>query len=275
MALQEKITRITTLDGPFLRPYRTLRRPADHLKEGIFVAEGSKVVERLLTSAFTIISILATQDWLDRLRLTEGASRLADVQIYLAGMDLMEEIVGFNLHQGIMAVARVPLERSLDETVRSIRGRHLLVALDGLANAENVGVVIRNCAAFGVDALVVGESSSSPYLRRAVRNSMGTVFAMKIVHVENLPEALRTLHRDHGTTIVGTTPSGAPIQSSPSLAGNCCIVLGNEGDGITDEVLAECTEQVSIPMLNETDSINVASASAVFLYEARRRRDRA
>ncbi len=270
----EQIIRITSLDAPYLRPYRTLRRPADHYKEGIFVAEGEKVVERLLMSSFTIVSILATETWLERIRRTQGAPRLPEVPIYLAGRDLMEEIVGFNLHQGIMAVARVPEERSLDETIRAIAAPHLLVALDGLVNAENVGVVIRNCAAFGVDALVVGASSSSPYLRRAVRNSMGTVFDMRIVHVDDLPEALRGLSREYGTKVVATTPAGTPIHTSNALRGNCCIVLGNEGEGISDDVLEACTDRVSIPMLNDTDSLNVASASAVFLYEARRERDR-
>jgi tRNA G18 (ribose-2'-O)-methylase SpoU len=238
------------------------------MKEGIFVAEGEKVVERLLTSAIEIASILATESWLARLRSTAGAGRLDGVTVYVAEKELMEEIVGFNLHQGIMAVGRVPAERTLEETVRSLPDGHLLVALDGLVNAENVGVVVRNCAAFGVDAILVGETSS----RRAVRNSMGTVFGMRIVHVKSLPAALAALRSGCGTRIIGTCPDGAVPLTDADFAGNTCVVLGNEGDGISGAVLERCTDRVAIPMLNGTDSLNVASASAVVLYEARRRR---
>jgi tRNA G18 (ribose-2'-O)-methylase SpoU len=275
MPLAGHIIPVASLEGAHLHPYRTLRRPADHWKEGIFVAEGEKVVERLLASPLEIISVLATEPWLDRLRAASGASRLEHLTVYLAAKELMEEIVGFNLHQGIMAVARVPSERPLEATIRSIPGSHLLVALDGLVNAENVGVVVRNCAAFGVDALIVGETSSSPYLRRAVRNSMGTVFGMRIVHVPHLPDALSALAGSFGTRILGTCPGGASALADTSFSGNACIVLGNEGDGISAAVLERCTERVAIPMLNDTDSLNVASASAVVLYEARRLRDRA
>jgi tRNA G18 (ribose-2'-O)-methylase SpoU len=264
---------VQSLDTPALHPYRTLRRTADHWKDGIFVAEGDKVVERLLVSPVEVVSLLVTEPWLGRLRQSEGAHRLASFPVYLAAKELMEEIVGFNLHQGIMAVGRVPAERTLEETIAPLAPGHLLVALDGLANAENVGVVVRNCAAFGVDAIIVGPTSSSPYLRRAVRNSMGTVFGMRVIHVSDLPGTLVRLHERFGTAIVGTTPSAAVTLSASTVVGNCCLVLGSEGDGISPEVLARCTARVAIPMHNGTDSLNVASASAVVLYEARRQRD--
>jgi tRNA G18 (ribose-2'-O)-methylase SpoU len=264
---------VQSLDAPALHPYRTLRRTADHWNEGIFVAEGDKVVERLLASPIEVVSLLVTEVWLKRLLKTEGSGRLGSIPVYLAAKELMEEIVGFNLHQGIMAVGRVPTERPLDSDLAALPQHHLLVALDGLANAENVGVVVRNCAAFGVDAIIVGPTSSSPYLRRAVRNSMGTVFGMRIVHVADLPGALGLLHERFGTAILGTTPAGASTLAAQALTGNCCLVLGSEGDGIAPEVLERCTARVAIPMHNDTDSLNVASASAVVLYEARRQRD--
>ncbi|TLY28322.1 MAG: hypothetical protein E6K56_10090, partial [Ignavibacteria bacterium] len=141
-----------------------------------------KVVRRLLDSNLPVISLLLTEEWYEKLLAGSPLPsrpmppNIADASIFVAGKKLLESIVGFNLHQGIMAVAKMPADRSLEETLHNTSRPYLLVALDGLVSAENVGVVARNCAAFGVDAVISGETSSSPYLRRAVRNSMGAVF---------------------------------------------------------------------------------------------------
>ena len=170
------LRRVTSLGAPELEPYRTLRRPLQHIRQGIFVAEGEKVVRRLLDSNLAVVSFLMTEEWYEKLLTGSPLSsrpappNIADASIYVAGKKLLESIVGFNLHQGIMAVAKMPESRSLDETLHNAGRPYLLVALDGLVSAENVGVVVRNCAAFGVDAVMSGETSSSPYLRRAVRN---------------------------------------------------------------------------------------------------------
>lgn len=264
------IQRVTNIDIPELHPYRTMRRPVDHIKKGIFIAEAEKVVRRLLNSELTVISLLLTDEWYEKLQVTENLSK-DNLTVYVTSKAIVEEIVGYNLHQGIMGVARVPENRSLNETLARIKRSFLLVALDGLMNSENVGVVVRNCAAFGVDAIIVGETSSSPYLRRAVRNSMGTVFNMPVIHVNNLAESLQLIKRSHDTRVIGTDPSGGQLLSNGDLTGNLCIVLGSESDGIRPEILSVCTESVAIPMMNDTDSLNVASASAVFLYEVMKR----
>jgi tRNA G18 (ribose-2'-O)-methylase SpoU len=269
------IEHIHAFDLPALQPYRTLRRPMDHFREGIFVAEGENVVRRLMSSGLTIISFLMTLEWFQKLFLhgeVPSAAGQESPTIYLAEKKLLETIVGYNLHQGIMALARVPQEQSLEETLNNCIKPHLLIALDGLVNAENVGVVVRNSAAFGADAILVGETSSSPYLRRAVRNSMGAIFHMPAVHLENLAMTLEELRKNWGTTIVAAHPHGSSPLETTTLTGNLCFVLGNEGYGISADVLRSSTLTVSIPMMNSTDSLNVASASAVFLYEARKQR---
>src|SRR5208283_2719669 len=134
---------ITSLDNPDLHPYRTLRRPMDHLKEGIFVAEGAKVVRRLLDSDLTITSFLMTKEWYNELLPGEEIpphrrNNKEQPTIYLAGKELVESIVGYNLHQGIMAIAKLPPQRSLEEILTTIAKPFLIVALDGLVNAENV-----------------------------------------------------------------------------------------------------------------------------------------
>jgi tRNA G18 (ribose-2'-O)-methylase SpoU len=266
-----RIVTVTALDDEGLRPYQTLRRPLEHQQEGIFVAEGEKVVRRLLDSNIVVRSVLLTPEWLEVCR-PALETKQAEIVVYVAPKALLESVVGFHLHQGIMAVASIPRPSTLEEALAATRPR-LFVAVDGLTNAENLGVLVRNCAAFGVDALIVGETSSSPYLRRAVRNSMGTVFNLPVVHVNNLVGALEELRSIHGLRVLGAHPrADHEIPASAFLKADCCIVFGSEGEGIAPRVLAVCDELLAIPMKSGVDSLNVASASAVVLYEVSRQR---
>lgn len=272
MPLSYRITNVASLEHPGLHAYRTLRRPVDHFQKGIFVAEGAKVVRRLLQSDFTILSMLLTPEWLERLRKEDSLAEAIRGELFIADKTLLQQIVGFNVHQGIMAVGCLPEQRPLEQSAPGLPTPHLLVALDGLAQAENVGVIVRNCAAFHVDALLVSSTSSSPYLRRAVRNSMGTVFGLRVIHVERLPEALMWLKAHCGTVIFSATPAGEISIINADFAGNSCIVLGNEESGVSPEILSLSDHRVAIPIRQATDSINVASASAVCLYEASKQR---
>lgn len=262
------IQHVTSLDLDELAPYRTLRRPQDHLQKGIFVAEGEKIVRRLVESDLSVLSMLMTPHWYQLLVADLQKFVMHPFTIYIAEKDLLETIVGFPLHQGIMAVAEVPQEHLLEDELRLAPLPYLLVALDGLVNAENVGVIVRNCAAFGVDAILVGETTSSPYLRRAVRNSMGAVFHLPIVRTQDLAESLKSLEDKNGIRVILANPSdGIPLDEA-DLSGNTCLVFGNEGTGISNRILDMPFMRVAVPMKNDTNSLNVASASAVILYKA-------
>lgn len=258
---------IDSLDSPMLIPYRTLRRTDEHERQGIFVAEGEKVVARLMESNLEVLSVLMTKEWLtlysDRL-----ASRPGTIAVYVGEKPLLSSIVGFHLHQGVMAVARIPKAPELESLVHQSRRPLLFVAVEGLTNSENLGVVVRNCVAFGVQALIVGETSSNPYLRRAVRNSMGTLFQLPVVSSANLVATIHQLRKQHSIDVIAAHPrADQSVQNSPHLQKDCCLVFGSEGYGISGEVLAACDIALSIPMELGVDSLNVSSASAVFLYE--------
>lgn len=269
MEAMKKVQEISNLTLPGLEPYRTLRRPETHIQQGIFVAEGEKVVRRLMESGLTIVSMLMTPEWFHELK-----PPYTGISVYVASKNLLESIVGFRLHQGIMAVAKVPEQEPWNDLVTRLQQPYLFVALDGLNHAENVGVVVRNCSAFGVQAILVGKTSSHPYLRRAVRNSMGAIFSLPVYSAEDLPQTLTSLKQDHHMAIIGADPNASESIHQTELTGNVCIVFGNEDVGISAEVQDVCTARVAIPMNNGTDSLNVASASAVFLHEISRQRNR-
>jgi tRNA G18 (ribose-2'-O)-methylase SpoU len=270
MAIRQ-VQAVDSLDLPALRPYRTLREQADHLQQRLFVAEGEKVVRRLLESRLLVVSALMPERWYRELEpLIAGRPEPADV--YLADKTVLERLTGFSMYQGLLATGRVPESRSLDDILQPAARPHLFAAVDGLSNAENLGVVVRNCAAFGVQALIVGETCCHPYLRRAVRASMGAIFGLPVVECSELARTLQELGR-HGVRCVAAHPhTDRRFLPDTDLAADCCLVFGSEGDGLSPAVLAACAEAVAIPMPTDVDSLNVGSASAAFLYEAWRQR---
>src|SRR6266851_3353168 len=183
---------IEDLDLPCLQPYRTMRRQLEQRQQGIFVAEGEKVVRRLLESPLTVVSVLLPERWLQELApLLE--KRFEEVRVYVAEKTLLERLTGFSMYQGLLAVGKVPAQPSLEETLRNAPKPRLLVAVDGLSSAENLGVIVRNCAAFNVQALITGETCTSPFLRRAVRSSMGAIFHLPIIESPSLAATLACL----------------------------------------------------------------------------------
>jgi len=279
---------IASLDLPELAPYRTMRRPLEHEREGIFVAEGEKVVRRLLKSRFEVLSVLLPDKHLENFRpLLE--TRPESLNVYLAGKKLLEQLIGFSMYQGVLAVGRIPPPASLDDILSKNPRPLLLAAVDGLTSAENLGALVRNCVAFGVQALIVGETSSSPFLRRAVRNSMGTILQLPVIELAKLglrhqftakphttdltlAECLTRL-RERGVRCLAAYPhTDEKFLWQADFSGDCCIVFGSEGEGISAPVLAACDEAVAIPMPPTVDSLNVGAAAAVFLYEAARQR---
>lgn len=267
-----RIQTIESLDHPSLEPYRTMRRPLAHAEQGIFVAEGEKVVRRLLEHPhFEVVSLLIPPRWLE----TYGhlvRARGEPIDVFVAEKRVLQDLVGFSMYQGILAVGRIPHSTSLEDILSRSQHPTLLVAADALANAANMGALVRDCCAFGVDGLIIGETCSTPWLRRSIRSSMGTIFDLPIAETRSLVDDLTTL-RQQGVNVVAAHPGaeGRTIAQA-QMAGDTCVVVGSEGLGISEEVLAVCDERVAIPMSLGVDSLNVVSATAVFLYEARRQR---
>lgn len=272
-----RIQKISSFDALELQPYATMRRSVEHEMQGIFVAEGEKVVRRLLESKFTVISAVLTDKYLEDFRpLIEARPEI--VIVYLAEKKWLETLTGFAMFQGVLAVGKIPERLSFDGVLRNSPGPRLFAAVDALTNSENLGALVRNCAAFNVQALFVGETSSSPFLRRAVRNSMGAIFELPVVELgkggsadKSLAQTLGTL-RECGVRCIAAHPRGKTQLPEADFTRDTCIVFGSEGDGISQMVLDSCDETVAIPMPEKIDSLNVGAAAAVFLYEANRQR---
>jgi len=235
---------------------RRVREPA----EGLFLAEGEKVVRRALDAGYAPRSLLMARKWWDGLR---DVVEPHDCPVYLADNALLEQITGYRVHRGALAsMARRPLP-ALDDVLATARR---VVVLEDLVDHTNVGAVFRNAAALGMDAVLVSPECADPLYRRSVKVSMGSVFAVPWTRADPWPGTLHRLAElGFSTYALSPEPSGADLRAL-EVPDRVAVVLGTEGEGLTDAALAACTDRVRIPMAAGVDSLNVAAASAVTFY---------
>ena len=232
--------------------------------DGRFIAEGELVVRRLLASAYRAESVLLA----DR-RVEEIAPIVPDgVTIYAAPAEMVNQIVGFKFHSGVMACGRRGRAMALDDlAVLRSEGVVNLVILPELAATDNLGSLIRISSAFGASAVILGEHSCDPFYRQSVRVSMGTIFSMPIVQCLDLMGDLRRLKKEFDVELVASVADekGLPLaeqKRSPKMG----FLFGNEAQGLSKEQIEACDRQVTIPMQLGTDSLNVSVAAGIFLY---------
>lgn len=241
-------------DGAFRRTVEA----AGPFHKGMFVVEGWLGLERLVPSRYPIRAVLVDAAKVARAEEVLGRS---PAPLLVADRALLDEIVGFPLHRGVVAVADRGLP-VLSSTVIG-RGRRLLVT-EGVNDAENLGSIIRNAVALGGDGLLLDPTSCDPLTRRTVRVSVGHALALPFARLA-WPDGLATL-RESGLTTVALTPraDAVPIDEfSLQPDQRVAIVVGAEGPGLTDAAIDACDIAARIPMARGVDSLNVAAATAI------------
>ncbi len=264
-AAPELVT-ITSADDPRVADYRALTDVALRRKlepvHGLFIAEGEKVIRRAVAAGYALRSMLVS---------AARAPDLADLPgtHYVASYQVLEAVTGFHVHRGVLAaMARRPLP-TVDEVQR---GARRLMVLEELSSTTNLGAVFRSAAALGMDGVLLAPTCGDPLYRRAVRVSMGQVFAVPYARCERWPQELGEL-RAGGWRVLALTPDEAatPIDQVPAPPGErLALLLGAEGSGLSEAALAAAPEWVRIPMSHRVDSLNVAAAAAVAAYALRR-----
>jgi len=257
---------------PRLAPYNSLKGKQLE-RDGIFIAEGEKVVKCMAKSLCRIASCLTAGGSISRYRSLLETIRKSDVPVYVAADKLIEEIIGFRFHKGIMAVGYYPKKLNLSDSLKDLKRPFFLVALNAVNDPQNVGLIVRNAAAFGAQALIIDHATYDPYYRKAVRVSMGTIFGLPVCYEDDIASSLTELKKKYDTRIIAATPAkGARDIAKVRLSGNICFVFGNEDKGVSRKVLSIADARVRIPISKAVDSLNVSAAAAVCLYEASRRK---
>ncbi len=264
---------LTDLSDTRLDPYRSLKLSNQTRTSGHLIAEGHRVVKRLVESDFAVDSILVTDR---RQHMVDGIDP-DRYRIYLLPEELASQLVGYDFHGGVVAAGWrrespaisdwLPLEATTSERV---------VVCPRITDPDNLGTLIRLCVGFGVRALILGPGSTDPYSRRVLRVSMGHAFFLPIMQADELEPQLTALRERHGFRFLATVldPTATPLERFPfggldedgSRSSRLGLLFGNEADGLEPEWIDFCDERVTIPMGPQADSLNVAVSAGIFLH---------
>ena len=190
-----------------------------------------------------------------------------DVPAYVVPQAVMDSVTGFHIHRGCLAIGEYPRPRPWEDIAA---GARMVLVLERIANPDNVGGIFRCAAAFGADAVLLDPATTDPLYRKAIRTSMGAALMIPFAEAEPWPAMLGELAAE-GWAVVALTPAvdAMPLRefSSATRPQRVAFVLGHEGDGLTEGALAACEYRVRIPIRPSVDSLNIATAAAIALYE--------
>jgi len=263
----ERILHVEDLEDPRLDEY--LRLSEAHLRmrtdveNGLYIAESTKVVQRAINAGHVPRSFLLAAKHLGQL--TEEFNKYPDAPIFIGDDKQLEDLVGFHLHRGAMASMNRPESLDLDQVLATSTR---IAILEDVADHTNLGAIIRSASGLGIDAVLLTPKCVDPWYRRSARVSMGTVFDLPWVRLENWPMDIHRL-KSHGYELLAmeltddaVALNDVRIESGEKIA----MILGNEGRGVTQEALDLADRTVIIPMHREVDSLNVGAASAIAFW---------
>ena len=237
--------------------------------KGMFIAESPKVIQRALDGGCRPVSLLMERKDIDG-QAKDIIAQCGDIPLFTADREVLAQLTGFQLTRGVLcAMLRPPLL-----TVEDVcKNANRIVILENVMNPTNVGAIFRSAAALGMDAVLLSPGCSDPLYRRSARVSMGTVFQIPWTFLPQWPEGMAQLNAlGFKTAAMALTDRSMSIDD-PRLLGEdkLAIVLGSEGDGLTETTIASCDYTVRIPMYHGVDSLNVAAASAVAFWQLRKK----
>jgi tRNA G18 (ribose-2'-O)-methylase SpoU len=260
------VLRVDDPTDPRLGDYRDLtdvelrrrREPAD----GLFMAEGEKVIRRALAAGYHLRSLLLEDKWLQALGDVMDAF---EGPVYVGTRPVLAELTGYDVHRGALAAVD---RRPLPSVGEVLSGARRIVVLEDVNDHTNVGAIFRSAAGLGMDAVLVTPRCADPLYRRSVKVSMGAVFSVPWTRLASWPDDIALL-REAGLAVLALTPDPAALpidELPPEVRAHAALVLGAEGPGLAPSTLVEVRTRVRIPMSAGVDSLNVAAAAAVACY---------
>ncbi|MEV0978366.1 RNA methyltransferase [Streptomyces sp. NPDC049915] len=250
--------RLTDYTGLTDVELRRRREPA----EGLFIAEGEKVIRRAGEAGYAMRSMLLSAKWIDTMR---DVIEESTAPVYRIDPELAERVTGYHVHRGALAsMQRKPLP-----TARALlAGARRVAVMESVNDHTNIGAIFRSAAALGMDAVLLSPDCADPLYRRSVKVSMGAVFSVPYARLETWPKGLDSV-REAGFTLLALTPDEKARtldECAPHTMDRVALMLGAEGEGLSRQALAAADEWVRIPMSHGVDSLNVGAAAAVAFY---------
>jgi tRNA G18 (ribose-2'-O)-methylase SpoU len=259
-----RIVRISDRADPRVAPYLNVRENDLVGRRGRFIAEGEVVLRVLLNaSAYRPLSLFLADKRLAGLE-AEIAPLPDTVPVYVAPQSVMDEVAGFPMHRGILALGERSRVLTIDTALSGLPARATVVVLLGIANHDNMGGLLRNAAAFGVDLVILDSDCCDPLYRKAIRVSAGNALRVPFVRLERGVDVLDLLEA-HGFTAVALSPGGGALLAETPSPERLALLFGAEGPGLPEHILRRA-RAVRIPITADVDSLNVATASGIALH---------
>ena len=235
--------------------------------KGLFIAESPKVIHRALDGGCVPVSMLMERKDIDG-SAADILARCPEIPVYTADEDLLCNLTGYHLTRGVLCAMRRPALPSVEEICAKAKR---IVILENVQNPTNVGAIFRSAAALGMDAVLLTPGCSNPLYRRSARVSMGTVFQIPWTFTGEWPADMERLKAlGFKTAAMALSDNSVSIDDPDLMAEEkLAVLMGSEGDGLTNETIAACDYTVKIPMYHGVDSLNVAAASAVAFWQLR------
>jgi tRNA G18 (ribose-2'-O)-methylase SpoU len=258
---------VTDPEDPAVAPFRAIKERDLVGREGLFIAEGETVLRAFVRDApRRVVSLLIDPKRKDKLA-DVFACLPEDVPVHLAEQAVVDAIVGFHLHRGVLAVGRKPDPIPARDLLAGLPARAIVLVLCGIANHDNIGGIYRNAAAFGADAVILDADCCDPLYRKAIRVSVGAALSIPTAKLDR-GEDIADLLAATGFEGLALSPSATEILARLTPAPRTAVLLGAEGPGLTPEVMARA-RTIGIPMAGGFDSLNVATTSGIVLHHLR------
>ncbi|WP_425308622.1 RNA methyltransferase [Ammonicoccus fulvus] len=262
---------IGSADDPRLADYVRLRDVSlrRHLEteQGLFIAEGEKVIRRAVEAGFRPRSFLLAERWLDSL--ADLLAGTPDVPVFVVTEALAEEVTGFHVHRGALA----SLHRESRHSVDDLLGLRRLVVLEDIVDHTNVGAILRCAAGLGWDGVLLAPRAADPLYRRSIKVAMGAVFSLPWARLTDWAGAVPMMREAGYRTVALALADGArdigEVAAELGPDEKVAILLGTEGDGLSQRWISDADDVAIIPMQAGIDSLNVAAAAAVACYVLR------
>ena len=248
---------ITSLKNAKVTTWKSLKDRKGRKETGCFLVEGRKMVEEALASAFSIDAILVDADRAAEFSLPRH------IPVFTMPSHVLAAVCDTKTPQGIAAVVRMA-----DVQLTGSR----LVAMDGVQDPGNVGTIIRTADAAGFDGVILSTQCADVFSPKVLRATMGSIFRMGIRVTDDLPGVLAQMVKE-GASVLSSQLDGEPFYQHSPLNERFVLVIGSEGNGVTDEVKAVATHKVKLPMRGGAESLNAAVAAGIMMYELTREMD--
>ena len=257
---------ITSKDNPVIKLYQKLNSSKkDRFQYGLFVLEGLRITQDALNENADITRLIVTENSVGKYPELFQAD-LRDTKIIVISNELGNRISATTTTQGVFAICRIPRQ---NKPVFTDNGKYII--LYGLQDPGNVGMIIRTADALGMSGVVMS-GTCDLYSPKVIRSTMGSVFRINI-YVENDTENLFSILTDNKVMTSAGVIDGETLLTDCTFTGKHAVFVGNEGNGLPEEVSGRCDRRITIPMNGNINSLNVAMASGILMWEMQRSTD--